>query len=417
MASQITSGSQVVSLLSSNVSQNAEVRNREAGASRFSDVLRGQLRGSDAAPRQDATPAPDRSEQKRSEQPRASEDTREARRTRERPAEASETERSDTSESSVEDGMTASEGKASTTNEPSADAAPADTAKEPANPTAPDKVEPAPPIAGLPAEIAALLSAASARPNGSVSITSGNDTDPSVEVDLAGKIALTGDTQGKPLQNPGDPRQQAALNFAQTAADQGKAAVPLQLKPEAQSGFAERAATALNAVSADAPDGAQVSFMHALRHPGQITTSTPQLAVSTPAGQSAWADDVGSRVMWMVGRAESKAELVLTPPHLGKVEVSINLNGDQTTAQFVAATQSARDALEQAMPRLREILAQSGISLGQANVSTSGDQQASDNERGRGGNRGSGTGGVETGGGVSAAQWTKQAEGLVDTFV
>jgi flagellar hook-length control protein FliK len=80
----------------------------------------------------------------------------------------------------------------------------------------------------------------------------------------------------------------------------------------------------------------------------------------------------------MLGRAESRAELILTPPHLGKVEVSIHLNGDQGTAQFLASSQSTREALEQAMPRLRELLAQVGISLGEASVNTSAEEQAQD---------------------------------------
>jgi flagellar hook-length control protein FliK len=111
--------------------------------------------------------------------------------------------------------------------------------------------------------------------------------------------------------------------------------------------------------------------MHLLRHAPATQPATPQLPVHTPAGQQGWAEDVGNQVRWMLGRAESKAELVLTPPNMGKLEVSINLAGDQTTAQFIASSQAARDALERAMPQLREALQQAGIMLGDANVSTS----------------------------------------------
>ena len=53
---------------------------------------------------------------------------------------------------------------------------------------------------------------------------------------------------------------------------------------------------------------------------------------------------------------------------MGKIEVSINLNGDQASAAFSAANPAAREALQDALPRLREILAQAGIQLGEANV-------------------------------------------------
>ena len=115
-------------------------------------------------------------------------------------------------------------------------------------------------------------------------------------------------------------------------------------------------------------------------NPG-LRAQTPalQLQMTTPAGQSQWAEEMGSRIVWMVNKHESKAELVLTPPNLGKIGVSIHSNGDQTSAHFITATQAARDALEQALPRLRELMQQAGIQLGQTNVSTSGEQQAHDN--------------------------------------
>lgn len=408
MASQIASSSQTFPFLPTAGSMaNSSAYSRDASSSGFSDVLRGQLRSKDTSTRQEATSSADRSQDAQSRPESRSESRSESasdsERAPERPRESRATDRADAAYNEPAQRDTAAadtqtEGEV-TTEAP----ATAEAANEP--------TEAAMAIAGLPAAIAALLPGARERAGTTAVVADGSN-----KAGLAANIALAGDTQGKSLQNSADSLPKPALNFAQ-AGQQGQSAIPLQLRPEALSGFAERAATALQTVSAEMPDGAQASFMHSLRQPGQITTSAPQLTVATPAGQAAWADEVGSRVMWMIGRAESKAELVLTPPHLGKVEVSINLNGDQTTAQFVAATQSARDALEQAMPKLREILAQSGISLGQANVSTSGEQQASGDDRGqRGGRSGIGQSDVDAGGAAPATRWVGQIEGLVDTF-
>ena len=123
----------------------------------------------------------------------------------------------------------------------------------------------------------------------------------------------------------------------------------------------------------------------------------------------------------MVGRGESRAELVLTPPSLGKLGISIQVNGDQTSAHFVASTAAAREALEQAMPRLREALQQAGISLGQTNVSTSGEQQT----RGDGRDEQVGNGGrirdLPLDADAPLAQppgqrWTSSGTGVIDTF-
>ncbi|MDR2689701.1 MAG: flagellar hook-length control protein FliK, partial [Azoarcus sp.] len=162
--------------------------------------------------------------------------------------------------------------------------------------------------------------------------------------------------------------------------------------------------------------------LFSLRAPSQTASGTPQLPVQTPAGQRGWAEEIGNRVTWMLGRAQSKAELVLTPPNLGKVEVSINLNGDQTTAQFVASSQAARDALEQSMPRLRELLAQAGINLGQANVDTGEARREHETSSGHSSSNG-GRGGQDSASDdelgqedTHATRWIRQDNGLVNTF-
>ncbi|PKO50553.1 MAG: hypothetical protein CVU28_12630, partial [Betaproteobacteria bacterium HGW-Betaproteobacteria-21] len=271
-------------------------------------------------------------------------------------------------------------------------------------------------LAGLPAVIAALLPELAAKQAATTNTPAASSaTDDTDSVKLTAEMGLAGDTRNKSLQNPGGAKPKLDLAAALNGSQAQPAAV-LQVKAEIPSAFAERAASALQSISGEVPAGAQASVMHSLRQAGQLPATTPQLPVATPAGQNGWANEVGTRVMWMIGRAESKAELVLTPPNLGKVEVSINLNGDQTTAQFVAATQAARDALEQAMPRLRELLAQSGISLGQTGVSTSGDQQGSGDDGTRGGGRGTASAGMEAGEAGAAKTWVRQTEGLVDTF-
>lgn len=90
--------------------------------------------------------------------------------------------------------------------------------------------------------------------------------------------------------------------------------------------------------------------------------------VRTPVASPQWSNDVGNQVSWMVSRRESHADLVLNPPQLGRIEVSISLNGDQATANFVSPNADVRDALQGSLPRLREILADAGVFLGQANI-------------------------------------------------
>lgn len=155
-------------------------------------------------------------------------------------------------------------------------------------------------------------------------------------------------------------------------------------------------------------------------------TATATVAVATPVGTPAWENEVGDKLTWMVGRQETRADLVLNPPQLGRIEVSLSMKGDQANAVFVSANPAVRDALENALPRLREILQDAGISLGQTQVGAESFQQSANN-RENGDNPSRGNGSRSTGGSVSMAggllaggsspsQWLRRGNGLVDTF-
>lgn len=140
------------------------------------------------------------------------------------------------------------------------------------------------------------------------------------------------------------------------------------------------------------------------------------LPVTTPLGARGWEGEIGQKITLLANRQESRAELTLTPPHLGRLEVSISISGDQTSATFVSASPAAREALEQALPRLREILAEAGISLGQASVNAESSRQEggnlpSEHPAGDGYRHGG-----ERAEAPLATGWAYRSEGMIDTF-
>lgn len=137
-----------------------------------------------------------------------------------------------------------------------------------------------------------------------------------------------------------------------------------------------------------------------------------EMAVATPITHPGWADDIGHQVTWLAENGSSRAELILTPPHLGRIEISLQIGGDLSTAQFVSASPQVREALEQAMPRLREMLAEGGISLGDTNVS--GEQRSGD--QGQGGQRGERGRDGNGDGELLIAPAARRGSGLVDLF-
>lgn len=239
------------------------------------------------------------------------------------------------------------------------------------------------------------------------STTAASEDDASL---LADSVRGTQDKPGAGLSTKPEPRV-AVTTVAQATA----VAAP-------NTGVASPQAAAPLVQAADANPATVAATMATAPLAGRSAASVQQLPVYTPAGQRGWTEDVGNRLIWMANRGETRAELVLTPPSLGKLGISLQMNGDQTTAHFVAATPAAREALEQAIPRLRELLQQAGINLGQTDVSTSGEQQARD-EAGNA-RRGSGQHPIGALAGdanaadlpVSSGSWVRTGTGMVDTF-
>lgn len=92
--------------------------------------------------------------------------------------------------------------------------------------------------------------------------------------------------------------------------------------------------------------------------------------VQTPVGSAGWGDALGQKVVWIAGQQQQVAELHLNPPNLGPMEVRLTIANDQVNAIFVSSQPAVRDAIEAAMPRLREMFADSGMTLGNAMVSS-----------------------------------------------
>lgn len=158
--------------------------------------------------------------------------------------------------------------------------------------------------------------------------------------------------------------------------------------------------------------------------PPFISTAAPSLPppwvasqVQTSPGQPGWSDALGERVTWMTGNKLQNVELRLNPAELGPVRVQISIDDGNATVNFNAQHPLTREAIEQALPRLRDMLADQGLSLQNATVSEGrrDDQSAPrrhDDLAGLASGRASPALKVEEGG-VPAA---RHAVGLVDLF-
>jgi flagellar hook-length control protein FliK len=109
-----------------------------------------------------------------------------------------------------------------------------------------------------------------------------------------------------------------------------------------------------------------------------IMAPVTRLVVDAPITQQQWSNEFSQKITWMATQQDQHAELHLNPAQLGPVDVVIKVSGDQATAQFTSAHAAVREVIEQSIPKLREMLADNGIMLGNTTVS----DQASREQRG-----------------------------------
>jgi flagellar hook-length control protein FliK len=92
-------------------------------------------------------------------------------------------------------------------------------------------------------------------------------------------------------------------------------------------------------------------------------------------GTRAWDQALGQKVIWLVAGGQQSAELTLNPPDLGPLQVVLKVSDDRLTVDFSANQAEVREALESALPKLRQILNDAGIQLFGFSVNSQASQQ------------------------------------------
>jgi flagellar hook-length control protein FliK len=82
-----------------------------------------------------------------------------------------------------------------------------------------------------------------------------------------------------------------------------------------------------------------------------------------------WQNEFSEKIVWMHSKSMQAAELRLNPQNLGPITIRIDVSQDQATIAFTAQHASVREAIEAAIPRLREMLSGQQINLAEVNVS------------------------------------------------
>jgi flagellar hook-length control protein FliK len=250
---------------------------------------------------------------------------------------------------------------------------------------------------------------------------------PAADAAPPGGAALAGKPVGKEIagQDPVDLRVVAGKNDTAAGRLPARDAATIDLPAafgKAMSEAGQQAAPVLNLAQAETPAAntasaalaaLQAAVQAAHAPAGHADKLTP--AVGTPA----WDQALGQKIVWMTRGGEQSATLTMNPPDLGPMQVVLSVSDNQATVDFMSAQPEVRQALESALPRLREMMSESGVQLGQATVSAGSQQQFA----GSGGQSGGGRAAGKGGGAIddSAPQLRQGVvrmarDGAVDTF-
>ncbi|MGN5291130.1 flagellar hook-length control protein FliK [Aeromonas sp. 11P] len=169
-----------------------------------------------------------------------------------------------------------------------------------------------------------------------------------------------------------------------TGTDEVRKAVSLEVKPKA--GEAEKSLVATTSSGESSPSQT-VQHGQNSQTQLQVTDSRAPAAETTLrresqnlphlklASQEAPAE-LHQKVNVMLAEKLQQAEIQLDPLGLGKMKIQIQMGADsQANVHFVVQHGQTREMLEQAMPRLRDMLAGQGIQLGQTQVQQQSQQQ------------------------------------------
>ncbi|MET0288047.1 MAG: flagellar hook-length control protein FliK, partial [Pseudoxanthomonas sp.] len=224
----------------------------------------------------------------------------------------------------------------------------------------------------VPTTLAALLGQAAAAPDGTGKVTA-----PSA--DAQATPALAGDAA--PVLQAGPTGQQANAATAQPAGAFALNALPMakhDALPADMAALVASLATDTKALDKTADAGADTSITDvraalSMTQPAPLAAARDVAVVAPPSvvpnmQGDAFSEEIGAHLKWMADQKVGHAHLRISPDDMGTVDIRLKLDGDRVSADFSAAQADVRQALEQSLPRLRELLGQHGFQLAHADV-------------------------------------------------
>ncbi|MAR90587.1 MAG: hypothetical protein CML06_06865 [Pseudomonadales bacterium] len=211
-------------------------------------------------------------------------------------------------------------------------------------------------------------------------------------------------------------RMQSLENPQVTPVQERLAALAKALDKSTREPASRGQATALT----EAADNSKASGFHRsleqMSRPQPGAPRTLGAPLQAPLQSREWAGEMGQRLMMMVSTKLNSAQIQVNPRDLGPIDVKVSLQQDQAHVTFTSHAAPTRDALEQAIPRLREMLEQNGVALGDVDVRQQDARESGQQQQRTGRDSGGGSSADPAAEETQSPTVTRQAVGLVDYY-
>ncbi|KPV97577.1 Flagellar hook-length control protein [Pseudoalteromonas sp. P1-9] len=167
---------------------------------------------------------------------------------------------------------------------------------------------------------------------------------------------------------------------ASTEQSQSFAKLLNSLKTNANTPVLSQLVSQLQASQLQQAEVSEINQQHLAMQTAQVIQNTKKTTISADQAlqqpvniaKSDAAKALFNKANMLLNLNLKEAEIRLDPPELGSMQIRIRSDAEQAQINFVVQSQQAKDVLEQSMGRLKEMLAEQGINLGESSVSEQG---------------------------------------------
>lgn len=160
------------------------------------------------------------------------------------------------------------------------------------------------------------------------------------------------------------PESAARPELTQSLADAGAG------KPAVKAGTVEQAPVVTTTASDTSMQPQVTTTVQPIQTAGATSPAAAAQApaLNAPVATPEWNRELGQQVVMATRGDEQRVSIRLNPVDLGPLQVELKVVDQQAHVQFLSSHAQVRGAVEQAIPQLREALAEQGITLADTSV-------------------------------------------------